>query len=110
MGKKRKNWWCAICGEKYDWEQHWPECFCGGEVCGKNRSGRAFVPLGSKWRVCVYAQHPRYGMCSELFFFLMQKEPATMPDSETFSPFFDADIRTLLFSAGVLKKSVLIGT
>ena len=20
-GKKHTNWWCAICGEKYDWEQ-----------------------------------------------------------------------------------------
>ena len=31
----------------------------------------------------------------ELFLFMIQKEPATMPGSETFSPFFNVDIRTL---------------
>ena len=36
------------------------------------------------------------------------KEPATVPGSETFSPFFNADIRTPLFSADVLKKCALI--
>ena len=36
----------------------------------------------------------KYGPHGELFFFLIQKEPATMPGSETFSPFFNADIRT----------------
>ena len=44
----------------------------------------------------------------ELFFFMIQKEPATVPGSETFSPFFNADIRTSLFFADVLKKCALI--
>ena len=35
----------------------------------------------------------QYGPHGELFFFLMQKELATVPGSETFSPFFNADIR-----------------
>ena len=41
----------------------------------------------------------KYVLNGELIFFLMQKEPATMLDSETFSPFFAADISTLFFSA-----------
>ena len=36
----------------------------------------------------------KYGPPGELFFFLIQKEPAAVPGSETFSPFFNADIRT----------------
>ena len=39
----------------------------------------------------------KYGPHGELFFFLIQEELATMPGSETFSPFFAADIRTPLF-------------
>ena len=31
----------------------------------------------------------KYGPHGELFFFLIQKEPATVPGSETFSPFFE---------------------
>ena len=46
----------------------------------------------------------KYGPHGELFFILIQKEPATVPVSEIFSPFFNADIRVLLFSADVLKK------
>ena len=72
-----------------------------------------------RWIVCVYAQRPRiwnvpgtYGSHGELFFFLIQKEPATVPVGETFGPFFNADIRTPhpspLFSADVLKKFALI--
>ena len=45
---------------------------------------------------------------AELFFFLIQQEPATTPGSETFSPFLNDDIRTHLFSADVLKKCALI--
>ena len=41
--------------------------------------------------------------------FLIQKKPATMSGSETFSPFFAADILTPFFSADVLKKCALIG-
>ena len=44
----------------------------------------------------------------ELFFFLIQKELATEQVGETFSPIFNADIRTFLFSADVLKKCALI--
>ena len=50
----------------------------------------------------------KYGPHGELFFFLIKKEPATLLGSETFSPFFNADIRTSLFSADVLKKCVLL--
>ena len=42
-----------------------------------------------------------------LFFFLIQKEPATEQVGETFSLFFNADIRTS-FSADVLKKCALL--
>ena len=41
-------------------------------------------------------------------FFLIQKEPATVSGSETFSPFINADIRTPLFSGCVLKKCALL--
>ena len=50
----------------------------------------------------------KYGPHGELFFFLIQKQPAIAPNSETFSPFTNPDIRTLLFSADVLKKCALI--
>ena len=50
----------------------------------------------------------KYGPHGELFFFLIQKEPATEQVGETFSPFFNADIRTPLFSADVLKKCAVI--
>ena len=66
---------------------------------GTARSGRAFAPTWIRWIVCVYAQHPWYGMC---------QGSTTVPSSETFSPFFNADIRTPLFSADVLKKCALI--
>ena len=39
----------------------------------------------------------KYGPHGELFFFLTQKEPATMPGSETVSPFLNADICTSPF-------------
>ena len=50
----------------------------------------------------------KYGPHDELFFFLIKREPATMPGSETFSLFFTADIRAPFFSADVLKKCALI--
>ena len=50
----------------------------------------------------------KYGPHGELFFFLIQKEPATVPDSETLSPVINSDIRTLLFSADVLKNCALV--
>ena len=49
----------------------------------------------------------KYGPHGELFFFLIQKELATVPGSETFSSFFNADIRTPFFSADVHKKCAL---
>ena len=51
----------------------------------------------------------KYGPHGELFFlFLIQEEPAIAPNSETFSPFINPDIRTPLFSADVLKKCALL--
>ena len=50
----------------------------------------------------------KYGPHGELFFFLIQKEPALAPVDETVSPFFDADIRAPFFSADVLKKCAFI--
>ena len=49
----------------------------------------------------------KYGQHGEIFFFLIQKEPAKVPVGETFSPFFNADIRIPLFSAVVLKRRAL---
>ena len=48
------------------------------------------------------------GRTEEPFFFLGQKEPATEQVGETFSPFFNADICTSLYSADVLKKCALL--
>ena len=39
---------------------------------------------------------------------MIQKEPAARLGSRTFSPFFDADIRTPVFSADFLKKCALM--
>ena len=50
----------------------------------------------------------KHGPHGELFFFLIWEEPATVPGSETFSPFFNAHIRTSLFSADVFPKCALI--
>ena len=50
----------------------------------------------------------KYGPHGELFLFLIQQEPASVPGSETFSPFFNADICTPLFSADVSKKCALL--
>ena len=79
----------------------WP-ALASFKVCGRSRSGRAFGLAWIRWIVCVYAQWNvpgKYGRHGELFFFLIQQEPATAPGSETFSP---------LFSAYVLKKCALI--
>ena len=50
----------------------------------------------------------KYVPHGELFFFLMQKEQAIVPDSETFSPFINPDIRTPFFSADFFKKCALL--
>ena len=65
---------------------------------------------------CVYSRTAsmesnvpgKYGPHGELFFFLIQKEPALAPVDETFSPSIKADIRTSPFSAEVLKKCALV--
>ena len=41
---------------------HWL-LLASSKVCGKSRSGRAFDPTWIQWIVCVYAQHPRSGLC-----------------------------------------------
>ena len=89
------------------------------KVCGKSRSGRAFWPcLDSMDSVCsrtasVEWNGPgKYGPHGELFFFLIQKKPATDQVGETCSSFFNADICTSsllsLPSADVLKKCALL--
>ena len=84
-----------VCGEKPIWEGVWPYLDPMDSVCLRTVSVEWNVP-------------GKYGPHGELFFFLIQKEPATVPGSETFSPFFNADIRTSLFSADVLKKCALL--
>ena len=76
--------------------------------------GGRLALLGSDG-LCVFTHSIRgvecaekYGPHGELFFFLIQKEPATVPGSETFSLFFNGDMRTPFFSADVLKKCALI--
>ena len=67
------------------------------KVCTKSRSGRAGVcPYLDPINIVCLNVPGKYGPHSELFFFLMQKEPATVPGSETFSNFINADIRTPL--------------
>ena len=85
------------------------------KVCGKSRSGRAFLPyLDPLDSVCLRTESAEWhaaGKCGphgELSFFLIQKELATEPVGETFSPFFNADIRTPLFSADVLEKCAVL--
>ena len=81
--------------EKPIWEGVWPHLDPMDSVCLRTSSMEWNVP-------------GKYGPHGELFFFLIQKEPAIAPNSETFSPFFNAGIRTLLFSADVLKKCALL--
>ena len=91
------------------------------QVCGKNRFGRAFWPYldpmdGVRLRTASmeWTVPGKYGPHGELLFFLIQKEPATEPVGETFSPFFNADIssspppRLPRFSTDVLKKCALL--
>ena len=77
--------------EKPTWEGVWPNLDPMDGVCLRTAS--------VEWKVSG-----KYGPHGELFFFWIQKEPATEPVGETFSPFFNAVIRTTLFSADVLKK------
>ena len=80
--------------EKPIWDEVWPYSDPMDSVCLRTASMEWNVP-------------GKYGPHGELFFFLTQKEPATVPGSETFSPFFNADISTTLFPDDVLKKCAL---
>ena len=82
--------------EKPVWEGVWPYLNPLNSVCVCSSTA------SMEWNV------PRkYGPHGELFFFLVQMEPATVPGSETFSPFFNADSRTPFFAADVLKECAL---
>ena len=67
-----------------------PELWCN--LCG-TRSGLFWT----RETVCVYAQIPRipgkYGPHGELLFFLIQKEPSFVPDSEAFNSFIGDGFR-----------------
>ena len=72
--------------EKPIWEGVWPysEPMDSVYVCFRTASVEWSAP-------------GKYGPHGELFFFLIQKELAIVPDSETFSPFINPDIHTPLF-------------
>ena len=99
---QRSDWGTGSSSEmlKIRGRRSWPEHFVEGAFC----NGRCWLPHS----IHGMERARRYGPHGELFFFLIQKEPATVPGSETFSLFFNADIRTLRFSANVLKKCALI--
>ena len=98
---------------------------CGGSVLQGQSSVGSIQGLWEKWIweggwpfldpvgiVCAYAQHPWSGTCqgstgrmASSFFFLIQKEPATMPGSETFSPFFALLTSARLFSLLMSSRS-----
>ena len=61
--------------EKPIWEGVWPSLVPMDSVCLRTAS--------VEWNVAG-----KYGPHGELFFFLMQMEPALAPVDETFSPFF----------------------
>ena len=69
--------------EKPIWKGVWPDLDPMDSVCLRTASVEWNVP-------------GKYGPHGELFFFLVQKEPATMPGDETLGPFLAADIRTPL--------------
>ena len=74
----------------------------GGRLALLGSDGECLRTASMEWNV------PRkYGPHGELFFFLIQKEPATEHVGETFSPLFNADICTTRFSADVFKKCAL---
>ena len=67
--------------EKPIWKGVWPYLDPMDTVCLRTASMEWNVP-------------GKYGPHGELFFFLIQKEPASMPGRETVSPFLNADIHT----------------
>ena len=76
-------------------------CRLPPKFVGKADLGGRLAPLASDGQCAPYG---------ELFFFLIKKELETMPGSETFGPFFAADIHTPFFSGDVLKKCAPIAT
>ena len=89
------NGWCwrllESLWEKPIWEGVWAYLDPMDSVCLRTASMAREVRAA--WRALI---------------FLIQKELATVSGSETFSPFFNADNRTPLFSADVLKKCALL--
>ena len=81
--------------EKPIWEGVWPNLDPMDSVCLRTASVEWNVP-------------GKCGPHRELFFFLIQKEPAAEQVGETFSPFFNTDICTpfsLLMSSGSARLS-----
>ena len=85
-------------------------------VCGRSRSWRACEPyLNPMDSVCLRTASMewnvpgKHGPHGELFFFLIQKEPALAPVGETFSPLLQGRHSYLLLSLlKVLKKCALV--
>ena len=78
---------------------------------GKADLGGVWPSLGPMESVCFHAQRPWNGMCRGVraaWRALFLPDTERTGDGRTFSPFFNADIRTPLFSADVLKKCALI--
>ena len=111
------------CVENSYWRSR-PKCMVEGVSCNgwrwlppkfvrKADLGGRCGPIWPRWKVCLRTASVewnvpgKYGPHGELFFILSQKEQATMPDSETFSPFINADIRTPFFSAESLRSARL---
>ena len=66
-----------VCGKNLSWEGVWPYLDPMDSVCLRTPSMELNVP-------------GKYGPHGELFFFLIQKTPATEQVGEIFSPFFNA--------------------
>ena len=71
----------------------WP-MMASVEACGRSRSGKASGLAWIHWTLCVCAHHPVIGMCQRSmgrtvgsFFFLFQKKPPIVPNSEAFNSF-----------------------
>ena len=81
-------------------QQLWEKPFWEGVWAYLDPRNRVHLRTASvEWNV------PRkYGPLGEVFFFLIQKEPATMPGKETIDLFFEADIRLPFFSEDILKQ------
>ena len=74
------------------------------KVCERSRFCERLAHLDPMDSVCLRTASMErnvpgmHGPHGELFFLMIQKEPATMLDGETFSLFFNAGIRTPFFS------------